>query len=74
MYSSQYLSRLLAKDLPALNEVLKGKGQQEISPPPEKVALKEDTANFAGGAINRSIDVDGPAAGAAVPANFRVSR
>jgi photosystem II stability/assembly factor-like uncharacterized protein len=72
--ASNDFSRLLAKDLPALNEVLKGKGQQEISPPPEKVALKEDTANFAGGAINPSIDVDGPAAGAAVPANFRVSR
>ncbi|HEY4757949.1 MAG TPA: hypothetical protein VIH43_05275, partial [Chthoniobacterales bacterium] len=72
--ASNDFSGLLAKDLPAVNEALKGKGQQEISPPPQEVALKEDTANFAGVGINQSIDIDAPAAGAAVPANFRVLR
>jgi hypothetical protein len=32
--------QLLAKDLPALNESLKSKGQQPIQPPPAKVAAK----------------------------------
>jgi photosystem II stability/assembly factor-like uncharacterized protein len=33
--------QLLTKDLPALNETLKGKGKEPIAPPPAKVAVTE---------------------------------
>src|SRR6058998_3499657 len=48
--ASNEFAGLVAKDLPALNDALKGKGQPTISPPPEKVAVTDDTTNFAGGA------------------------
>src|SRR6202035_802866 len=35
--------QLLSKDLPTLNQALKGKGKQEIAPPPAKVAVNEET-------------------------------
>ena len=53
--------QLIAKDLPAVNEALKAKGQQPISPPPAKVAV-----NDSGGGSTR------PGASALLPANFRL--
>jgi hypothetical protein len=35
-------NNLLSKDLPALNDALKAKGQPPIAPPPEKIAQQED--------------------------------
>jgi hypothetical protein len=57
--------QLLAQDLPALNESLKSKGQQPISPPPAKVAVN-DTALGSGGGSTR------PGASTLLPANFRL--
>jgi len=55
--------------LPALNESLKAKGQQPISPPPAKVAVF-DTALSSGGGSNRSGDPDAPGARTFVPADI----
>jgi hypothetical protein len=52
--------QLLAKDLASLNESLKAKGAQPISPPPAKVAVK-DTALSSGGGSNQPGDPDAPA-------------
>jgi hypothetical protein len=49
--------QLIAKDLPALNDALKAKGQPAIVPPPGKIAMNDQPAG-AGRAI--------------LPANFRV--
>jgi hypothetical protein len=38
--------RLLAQDLPALNESLKAKGAQPIEPPPAKITANEEDAWF----------------------------
>jgi hypothetical protein len=54
--------QLLAHDLPALNDSLKSKGQQPLSPPPAKVGVSSST----GGSIPAT------AASDLVPANFRV--
>jgi len=66
---------LVDKDLPTLNDALKAKGQPTISPPPQKVAVNDDTANFpGGGGITGQTDPDGPAAKIILPADFRVLR
>src|SRR5206468_11082272 len=39
--ATKEFDQLLAKDLPALNESLKAKGQQSIEAPPAKVAVNE---------------------------------
>ena len=36
-------SKLVAKDLPTLNEALKAKGKEAIPAPPAKVAVNEQT-------------------------------
>ena len=54
--------QLLAHDLPALNDSLKSKGEQPLSPPPAKVGVSSST----GGSIGRA------AASDLVPANFRL--
>jgi hypothetical protein len=41
---------LLAKDLPALNETLKGGGKEPIPAPPPKVAVNEQTLGGANAA------------------------
>jgi len=57
--------------LPTLNDALKAKGQPTISPPPEKVALNDESANFSGaGRFSGQTDPDGPAAKIALPADF----
>ncbi len=63
--------QLLSKDLPALNQTLKGKG--EIKAPPAKVAVNEQPP-ISGGAVVGSNDADEPVASAGVklPANFRI--
>ena len=43
---------LLAKDLPALNESLKAKGQQSIEAPPAKVAVNEKASGLGGKVSN----------------------
>jgi hypothetical protein len=73
--ASKVFAGLVAKDLPALNDALKAKGQSTISPPPEKVAVNNDTANFPGGGSGGGqIDHDGPAAKVTLPADFRILR
>jgi hypothetical protein len=73
--ASKEFAGLVAKDLPALNDALKAKGQSTISPPPEKVAVNDDTANFpGGGSVGGQIDHDGPAAKVTLPADFRFLR
>src|SRR5262249_49991582 len=53
------LKKLLAQDLPPLNESLKSKGQQQIQPPPAKIAVNEKTLNVGGSnaAVNLPTDV-----------------
>ena len=73
--ASNEFAGLVAKDLPALNDALKAKGQPTISPPPEKVALNDDNASFSGGGgMSGQTDPDGPAAKIILPADFRVLR
>jgi photosystem II stability/assembly factor-like uncharacterized protein len=71
--ASNDFAGLVAKDLPALNDALKAKGQPTISPPPEKVAVNDDAANFPVGAgITGQTDTDGAAAKATLSADFRI--
>ena len=71
--ASNEFTGLVAKDLPALNDALKGKGQPTISPPPEKVAVNDDTTNFVGGGgVGGRTDPDGLAAKITLPADFRI--
>jgi len=73
--ASKEFAGLVAKDLPALNDALKAKGQSTISPPPEKVAVNDGTANFpGGGSVGGQIDHDRPAAKVTLPADFRILR
>ena len=69
------IAGLVDKDLPALNEALKAKSQPTISPPPQKVAVDEETEHFAGGGGSRSGDPDAAAmfkeAGAATRVSVR---
>ena len=55
--------QLLNQDLPTLNESLKAKGQQPISPPPAKIGVNDDAHGYGG--------VTG--ASAVLPADFRLS-
>jgi photosystem II stability/assembly factor-like uncharacterized protein len=43
---SNEFSGILSKDLPALNEALKAKGQPEVTPPPEKVVQQISPQDF----------------------------
>ena len=59
--------KLIAQDLPALNESLKSKGQQAIEVPPAKVASNERALNLRGlkPGANLVGDFEGPAQSAA---------
>ena len=59
---TKQFDQLLAQDLPALNESLKGKGQQPLSPPSAKVG-----ANGSAGS-----EIGATAATGSVPADFRI--
>jgi hypothetical protein len=72
--ASNDFAGLLTKELPALNDALKAKGQQEIAPPPEKVAVNDEGVNFAGSAVNQPIDPDAPAGRVRVPVDFHILR
>jgi photosystem II stability/assembly factor-like uncharacterized protein len=62
--------QLLVKELPTVNDLLKGKGQSPVSPPPVKVAINEEELG-SGFGLSRSGDPD--ALGTAIlPANFRL--
>jgi len=60
---TKQFDQLLAQDLPALNDSLKSKGQQPLSPPPAKVGT------------NSSVDngIDATGATGSVPADMRIS-
>ena len=60
--------QLLASELPALNESLKGKSQQPIPLPPAKVVVNEATP-AQGGAVNPSADAEAPGA-SILPTDF----
>ena len=60
---------LLAKDLPALNQTIKGKG--EIKAPPAKVAVNEETP-VSGGSFAGSNDPDGAVGAVEFPKNLRI--
>ena len=62
--------QLLAKDLPALNQSLKGKGKEELKAPPAKVAVNDETP-VSGGTYAGSNDPDEPAAATTLPVNLR---
>ncbi len=61
--------QLLAKDLPAFNQSLKGKG--EIKAPPAKVAVNDEPGG-SGGTLATSNDPDAPVGSTMLPANFRL--
>jgi hypothetical protein len=63
--------QLLAKELPALNDLLKAKGQPSIPPPPRKVALNENGLG-SGMGLNRSGDSEAPDVNMGLPAGFRL--
>jgi len=63
--------QLLSKDLPALNQTLKGKGKEEIKSPPAKVAVNKQMPG-SGGSFTGSNDPDEAGAAATLPANFRL--
>ena len=72
---SKEFAELVAKDLPALNDALKTKGQPTISPPPEKIALNNESPNLSGaGRFSGQTDPDGPAAKITLPADLRFLR
>jgi hypothetical protein len=54
--------QLVAHDLPVLNDSLKSKGQQPVSPPPAKIGMNQSTSGSFGTATS-----------GLVPANFRLS-
>jgi hypothetical protein len=60
---TKQFDQLLAQDLPALNDSLKSKGQQPLSPPPAKVGAN----GSAGGEIGAT------GGSAALPADIRIS-
>jgi hypothetical protein len=60
---TKQFDQLLAQDLPALNDLLKSKGQQPLSPPPAKIAATNPTRGSSGTT----------AASALLPADFRIS-
>jgi photosystem II stability/assembly factor-like uncharacterized protein len=69
--ATKEFEQLLTNELPALNESLKGKGQQPIAIPPTKVALNDEALN-SGGGVNRAVNRDALGLGASLPANFRL--
>jgi hypothetical protein len=67
---SKDFDQLLSKDLPALNQSLKGKGKEEVKAPPAKIAVN-DEALGSGGTLANSSDQDA-VVGSTLPANFRL--
>jgi photosystem II stability/assembly factor-like uncharacterized protein len=63
--------RLLTGDLSTLNDSLKSKGKEPISPPPAKVAVEEQQVS-SGLAIAPAAEPDGDRAPVKTPANIRI--
>jgi photosystem II stability/assembly factor-like uncharacterized protein len=63
--------QLLAKDLPALNDALKAKGQPPIAPPPAKVAVNDKPLG-SGRTASRPADPDDQLTQALLPADFHL--
>ncbi len=63
--------QLLGKDLPTLNQSLKGKGKEEVKAPPAKVGVNDQPLG-SGGSFTRAIDPDEVGVAATLPANFRL--
>ena len=63
--------KLVATELPKLNDTLKAKGQPAIEPPPAKVAVNEEVSS-GGGAFRDRSDPDLPGSPVKLPANFRL--
>jgi len=63
--------RLLTGDLSTLNDSLKSKGKESISPPPAKVAVDEQQVS-SGLAIGPAAEPDGNCAPVITPANIRI--
>jgi hypothetical protein len=63
--------QLLAKELPALNDLLKAKGQQPIPPPPPKVAINEKSLG-PGAGFNRPGGPGASRVNVNLPADFRL--
>jgi photosystem II stability/assembly factor-like uncharacterized protein len=63
--------QLLAKDLPALNDALKAKGQPPIGPPPAKVAVSDKPLG-SGRTASRPADPDDQITQALLPADFHL--
>jgi hypothetical protein len=63
--------RLLAGDLSSLNDSLKSKGKEPISPPPAKVAVEEQQVS-SGLAIAPAVEPDGGRAPVITPANIQI--
>ncbi len=62
--------QLLAKDLPALNQTLKGKGKEEVKSPPAKIAVNDEPAR-SGGKFAGSNDPDEAVGSTTLPVNLR---
>jgi hypothetical protein len=63
--------QLLAKELPTLNDSLKAKGQQPITPPPDKVAVN-NTAFGSGAPFAGAGDSGATGTANLIPADFRL--
>jgi hypothetical protein len=61
---TKQFDQLLAHDLPALNDSLKSKGQQPLSPPPVKVGANTTTSSSIGATAAR----------VALPSDFRITQ
>jgi photosystem II stability/assembly factor-like uncharacterized protein len=62
--------QLLTKELPAVNDALKAKGQPQISAPPAKVAVNEQSLR-SGRGLGQSIDPDEQTSPGTIPVDFR---
>ena len=69
--ATKEFEQLLTSELPALNESLKGKGQQPIAIPPTTVTLNDEALD-SGGGVNRAVGREAPDLGGSLPADFRL--
>jgi hypothetical protein len=63
--------QLLTKDLPALNQSLKGKGKEEVKAPPAKIAVNDEGPG-SGGNFAGSNDPDQAVGSTTLPVNLRL--
>jgi photosystem II stability/assembly factor-like uncharacterized protein len=63
--------QLLIKDLPTLNQLLKGKGKEEVKAPPAKIAVDDDGLR-SGGNVAGSNDPDEAVGSTTLPVNLRL--